>query len=76
MIVKPGDMITIVDDAKKVIGDTFGEFSAKRVEVFADEINAKKHPKEFLDRCKSFVSGMLGESSARQKFQKMYSKYT
>ena len=66
----------IVEDAKRVIYDTFGEFSAKKVEVFAEEINPKKHPKEFLDRCKSFVSGMLGEVMAQQKFAKLYAKYT
>ncbi len=66
----------IVEDAKRVIYDTFGEFSAKRVEVFAAEIDPEVHPKEFLDRCKSFVSGMLGEVLAQQKFAKLYAKYT
>jgi hypothetical protein len=65
----------IVDDAKKVVYDTFGEFSAKKVEFFAEEINAGRHPKEFLDRCVSFVSGMLGEAAAKEKFSKLYSKY-
>ncbi len=67
--------MSIVDDAKKVINDTFGEFSAKKVEVFAGEVNAKKHPREFLDRCKKFVSGMLGEVIAKQKFSSLYTKY-
>lgn len=67
--------MTVVDEAKRVINDTFGEFSAKKVEVFAEEINARKHPKEFLDRCKIFVSGMLGEALAKQKFSKLYAKY-
>ena len=65
----------IVDEAKRVIYNTFGEFSAKKVELFAEEINPKKHPKVFLDRCKSFVSGMLGEEIAMQKFSHLYEKY-
>ncbi len=64
----------LVDEAKKVVYDTFGEFSAKKLDVFAEEINAKKHPKEFLDRCRSFVSGMLGEVAAKEKFSSLYTK--
>jgi len=65
----------IVDDAKRVIYDTFGEFSAKKVEIFAQEIDVKKHPKEFLNKCRTFVSGMLGEAIAKQKFSRLYTKY-
>ena len=68
--------MALLDEAKKVVYDTFGEFSAKKVEIFAEEINARKHPKQFLDRCKSFVSGMLGEAIAKEKFSKLYTKYS
>ena len=66
----------IVEEARKIIYDTFGEFSAKKVDAFAEEINSKRRPKEFLDRCKSFVAAMLGEEIAMSKFSRLYEKYT
>ncbi len=66
----------IVEEAKEVIYNTFGEFSAKKVDYFAEQIDYKKHPKEFLDTCKNFLAGMLGERFAYQQFKKLYEKYT
>ena len=68
--------MSVVDDAKEVVYDTFGEFSAKKVEAFAEQIDFKAHPKEFIDTCKNFVAGMLGEKFAMEKFKKIYDKYT
>ena len=68
--------MTIVDDAKKEINDVFGEFSAKKVEHFAEMVDPKKKPKDFLDMCKTFVAGMLGETFASEKFKRLYTKYT
>jgi hypothetical protein len=65
----------IVEDAKDVIYNTFGEFSAKKVEYFAEQMDYKKNHREFIDKCKNFMAGMLGEKFAMQKFKKLYDKY-
>ncbi len=61
----------VKDEAKTVVVGILGEASADKVDSFSDS-----DPKEFLDQCKDFLSGMLGPALAEQKLQELYSKYT
>ena len=62
----------LYEDARKIISDLFGEEVAKQLDNFE---NPKKYPKEFLEECIYFLSKLIGEKSAREKFLPLYKKY-
>lgn len=63
--------MSLKEEAKAVFVGILGEASADKVDSFPDD-----DPKEFLDKCKEFLGGMLGPALAEQKLQDLYNKYT
>jgi len=60
------------EDAKKIILDLLGEEVAKQLDNFE---NPEKYPKDFLNECIYFLSKLIGEETAKAKFQPLYKKY-
>ncbi|MFH0929297.1 MAG: hypothetical protein V1818_03005 [Candidatus Aenigmatarchaeota archaeon] len=65
-------VLTLKNDAKKVIGELLGEMVAKQLDSFEDP---EKYPKDFLDECTFFLSRLTGEETAKAKFTPIYKKY-
>lgn len=63
------------DEVRVLVQETFGEFSAKKIDEFAQEIDPETNKKEFLDKCVDFLSTLLGKQGAQDKMMKFYEKY-
>jgi len=65
-------MMSLRDDAKKVIEEILGPEAANIINTFD---NPEKYPKDFLDECVYFLEKLVGEESAKKRFEPLYEKY-
>ena len=62
----------LYEDSKKIIMDILGEEVAKQLDNFEDP---EKYPEDFLNECIYFLSKLIGDETAKSKFQPLYKKY-
>ena len=62
----------IYEDSKKIFLDVFGQEVAKQLDGFD---KPDKYPEDFLEECTYFLSKLVGENAAKEKFQPLYKKY-
>lgn len=67
--------MSMQEEIKEYVKNTFGDFSAAKIDDFASQINPTAQPKEFLDKVVDFLSTLLGEEQARTAMQKYYDQY-
>jgi hypothetical protein len=60
------------NEIKEYVKNTFGVYSAEKIDQFANEFNPDTNKKEFLDKCVDFLSTLLGEEKAKEKISKYY----
>jgi len=64
--------MALKDEAKSILEKLLGPEVAKQVDNFDDP---EKYPKDFLDECVYFLSRLIGEETARKKFEPLYRRY-
>jgi hypothetical protein len=64
--------MTLREEARQIFVDLFGPEIAKEVDEFD---KPEDYPRDFLDECTFFMGKLIGEGSARKKFEPLYKKY-
>jgi hypothetical protein len=64
--------MAVKDEIKEYVKNTFGDFSAEKIDQFANEFNPDTNKKEFLDKCVNFLATLLGEEKAKEQMSKYY----